>query len=172
MKSSIIKVATIARDQIALARDVQRAKHKIGFIHFMTNCTHTIEGIKVYLDDDVVLANTGARSQQPNAVSFTAENQIVINSAASALDPEILEALLLHEVAHVKKAHRPNPVLYPIQAVLGFGHGLQIEYEADEYAIAKGAKVVELLETLIEHLGNNRALRLRLKRAKELTNAN
>lgn len=171
MKDLLIKVSTVARDKIALARDVQRAKNKIGFIHFMTNCTQTIEDIKVYLDDDVVLANTGARPQQPNAVSFAAAKQIVINSAASALDPEILEALLLHEVAHVKKAHRPNPVLYPIQAELGFGYGLQMEYEADEYAISKGAKVVELLEALIEHLGNTRALQLRLKRAKDLTNA-
>lgn len=170
MKNSIIKVATMARDQIALARDVQRAKHKIGFLHFMTNCTHTIEGVRVFLDDDVVLASTGARPQQPNAVAFE-DGKIVINSAAFALDPEILDALLLHEVAHIKKAHRPNPLLYPIQAVVGFGYGLQMEYEADEYAILKGAKVVELLEELIEKTDNTRALRLRLKRAKDLTNA-
>ena len=171
MKNLLIKVANKAREEVALARDVQRAKRNISMFYLLTNRVLVIEDVSVYLDDDVVLANTGARPQQPNAVSFAAAKQIVINSAASALDPEILEALLLHEVAHVKKAHRPNPVLYPIQAELGFGYGLQMEYEADEYAISKGAKVVELLEALIEHLGNTRALQLRLKRAKDLTNA-
>lgn len=171
MKNLLIKVANKAREDVALVRDVQRAKRNISMFHLLTNRVLVIEDVSVYLDDDVVLANTGARPQQPNAVSFAAAKQIVINSAASALDPEILEALLLHEVAHVKKAHRPNPVLYPIQAELGFGYGLQMEYEADEYAISKGAKVVELLEALIEHLGNTRALQLRLKRAKDLTNA-
>ena len=170
MKNLLIKVANKTREGVALARDVQRAKRNTSMFHLLTNHVLVIEGVNVYLDDEVVLASTGARSHQPNAVAMS-DGKIIINTAAHSLPPEILEALVLHELCHVKAQHRPNPVLYPMQSVLGFGYGLQIEYEADEYAISKGAKVVELLETLIEHLGNNRALRLRLKRAKDLTNA-
>lgn len=170
MKNLLIKVANKAREEVALVRDVQRAKRNISMFHLLTNRVLVIEDVSVYLDDEVVLASTGTRSNQPNAVALC-DGKIIVNTAAHSLPPEIFEALVLHELCHVKSQHRPNPALYPMQATLGFGYGLQMEYEADEYAISKGAKVVELLEALIEHSGNTRALQLRLKRAKDLTNA-
>lgn len=170
MKKLLIQVATKVRDQIALEAEVLKAKQAVGGFYLVNNCICEVEGLRVFLDDTVVLANTGARSHQVNAVAFQ-NGTIVVNTAASQLPAHILEALVYHEAAHVKKAHKPNPILYPAQATLGFGYGLQMEYEADEYALAKGARVVELLEVLIEANGSNRALRLRLARAKALSNA-
>lgn len=170
MKELFLAVAVKVRDHIALEMDVVRAKRKVSFFHIMTKCVLVVEGVKVFLDDEVVLAYTGARSSVPNACAFQ-DGQIVINSAAKELPSQVFDALIQHELAHIKKAHKPNPVLYPAQAILGFGYGLQMEYEADEYALAKGTRVVELLETLIEQNGSTRTLRLRLARAKALSNA-
>lgn len=170
MKHILIKTATKLRDNIHTFKSVQSARKRVGMFHLMTKCVTEVEGTRVYLDDDVVLAYLATPSYQPNAM-VTPSGDVVINTAASQLEPHILEALIFHEIGHIKYKHTAIPIIYHIQAVVGFGNGLKMEYEADAFAISKGAKVVEMLQTLQKSVENTRAIRLRIARAKALTNA-
>lgn len=167
------KVIDFVKYQINDAKrgiDMAKAKKEISIFHTLAKRIGAFHGIELYQDDTVVQAVTGSYGHEPNAIF--ADGKIVINTAFGTIPTEYQEAIYFHELGHLQKNHQPNPILYPMQARLGFGAGLQMEYEADEFSALKGAKMLEALEYLADLYTNqkNRAVTLRIKRLKELGN--
>ncbi len=55
-------------------------------------------------------------------------------------------ALILHEYGHRVLKHRAIPVVYQIQLMLACGRSLQMEFDADEYAVKDGGDMLSLLQ--------------------------
>lgn len=173
MKSLKRHVVNFVKQQMVDAKrgiDVIKAKREVSVFHILEKHIGTFHNYQLYRDDLAVLAYSGAYSYEPNAIFV--DEKIIINSAFESLPSEYQEAILLHELAHIVLKHRPNRILYPIQASVGFGYGLQIEYEADEFSTMKGAKMLETLEYLQELQAeyDSRSVRLRIKRLRKLNN--
>lgn len=147
-----------------------KAKKEISMFHMFDKRLGSFHGRELIQDDTVVQAITGAYSYEPNA-AFVGD-RIIINTAFASIPAEYQEAVFFHELAHIELKHQKNPLLYMIQSRLGFGYGLQMEYEADEYSAMKGAKMLEALEFLLDAVpaSNNRANNLRLKRLRSICN--
>lgn len=135
--------------------------------HFLNERLGTYNGIPLFIDDDVVYLATGCR-EEANAVADLQNRRVILNRAATKLDQKLLNALLLHEVGHIVLKHEiKNRVLYSIQSYFGFGSGLDIEYQADAYALSNGSDVLALLE-FMKGDSINPALSKRIKRIKSL----
>ena len=170
LKQNVIK---FVKRQIADTKrgiDMAKAKQSISIVHILNKRLGAFHGYELFQDDVVVQAYTGAYSHEPNAIFLG--DKIIVNTAFDTVPPEYQKAIFFHELAHLEFKHKPNPVLYPIQARLGFGYGLQMEYEADEYSAMKGAKMLQALEYLAEQQPGspNRAVKLRLKRLRDICN--
>ena len=168
MKLAIHNIALKVKDQIALCKEIIQAQENVGFFKVLHTKFGNYNGKDIFIDDEMVLASTGSRSHIPNAIT-TPNGLIVMNTAASKLGKDLTEALILHELGHVEFKHTPT-AFCPIQASVGFGSGLEMEYQADEYAFLKGAKILDLLEVLSESGLSSRAMRLRIQRLKDLSN--
>lgn len=170
LKKAVINVVKQQMVEAKRGIDVLKAKRDVSTFYILEKHIGTFHGYELYRDDIPVLAYTGAYSYEPNAIFIN--EKIIINSAFESLPSEYQEAILFHELGHLVLKHRPNRVLYPIQAKLGFGQGLRLEYEADEFSTMKGAKMLQALEYLCELGGgyDNRVIRLRIKRLRELNN--
>ena len=166
-------VLAFVKHQIADVKrgvDMAKAKQKVQLFHILTKRLGSFHGHELFQDDEVVQAYTGAYGHEPNAIFIG--DKIVVNTAFNSIPSEYQEAVFFHEVAHLEFKHKPNPFLYPLQARIGFGYGLQMEYEADEYSAMKGAKMLPALEYLadLDPSRNNRAVRLRIKRLRNICN--
>ena len=150
--------------------DMAKAKQKIQLFHILTQRLGSFHGYELFQDDEVVQAYTGAYGHEPSAIFIG--DKIVVNTAFESIPTDYQEAIFFHELAHIQKNHRPNPFLYPIQARIGFGSGLQMEYEADEFSAMKGAKMLQALQYLSDQQAGtqSRAVKLRLKRLRSLSN--
>ena len=170
LKQNVIE---FVKHQIADAKrgiDMAKAKQNVSVFHILSKRLGAFHGYELFQDDEVVQAYTGAYGYEPNAIFIG--NKIVVNTAFETVPTEYQEAIFFHELAHLEYKHKPNPLLYPLQARLGFGYGLQMEYEADEYSAMKGAKMLPALEYLadLDPTRNNRAVRLRIKRLRDICN--
>ena len=147
-----------------------KAKQNVSMFHILSKRLGSFHGHELFQDDEVVQAYTGAYSHEPNAIFIG--DKIVVNTAFNSIPSEYQEAVFFHEVAHLEFKHKPNPFLYPIQARIGFGSGLQMEYEADEFSAMKGAKMLQALQYLSDQQSGtqSRAVKLRLKRLRSLSN--
>lgn len=168
------KVIALVKEQIADAKrgvEAGKAKREISFLHVLGRNVGAFHGLEIHVDNLVVQAFTAAYGDiEPNAI--LADGKIIINEAFNTLDAKHQEAIYFHELAHLQKEHRPNPILYPIQTRMGFGYGIQMEYEADEFSALKGADMLGALQFLYdEHPAyRNRATSLRIKRLKVIGN--
>lgn len=165
-------IAFVKHQMVDVKRGIHmaNAKKAISVFHILEKRIGSFHGYALYRDDIAVQACTGAYGYEPNAIF--AGDKIIVNTAFEAIPAEYQEAIFFHELAHIEFKHQPNPILYPIQARLGFGYGLQMEYEADEFSAMKGAKMLQALEYLSEHQPGspNRAVKLRLKRLRDICN--
>lgn len=165
-------IAFVKHQMVDVKRGIAMAKAKqnVSMFHILSKRLGSFHGYELFQDDEVVQAYTGAYGHEPNAIFIG--NKIVVNTAFETVPPEFQEAIFFHELAHLEYKHKPNPLLYPLQARLGFGYGLQMEYEADEFSAMKGAKMLQALEYLSEHQPGspNRAVKLRLKRLRDICN--
>ena len=167
------KLAKFVKYQIADTKrgvDMAKAKKQIELFHILEKHIGSFHGVELHKDDIVVQAITGSYKYEPNAIFI--DGKIVVNTAFESVPTDYQEAIFFHELAHIQKNHRPNPFLYPIQASIGFGSGLQMEYEADEFSAMKGAKMLQALQYLSDQQAGtqSRAVKLRLKRLRSLSN--
>ena len=169
-KKKVLDFVTYQINDAKRGIDMAKAKKEISIFHVLAKRIGAFHGIELYQDDTVVQAVTGCYGHEPNAIFI--DGKIVINTAFETIPTEYQEAIYFHELGHLQKNHQPNPILYPIQARIGFGTGLQMEYEADEFSAMKGAKMLEALEYLKDLYTNQktRSVTLRIKRLKELGN--
>lgn len=146
--------------------EIVEARHSVNMFHVLETYLDDVDGVHLYKDDLFVFACMGVK--EANAVAIPDKNIVVINEAALNLPSDLLNALISHEIGHLKLGHKINS-LYPIQAFVGFGNGLKCELEADAYAISKGEKTVELLEYMYSK-HNTRCLAKRIQAARKLCN--
>lgn len=146
--------------------EIVEARSSVNMFHVLETYLGEVDGSHLYKDDLFVFACMGVK--EANAVAIPERNIVVINEAALSLTSDLLNALIAHEIGHMKLEHKINS-LYPVQAFIGFGSGLKCELEADAYAIAKGEKVVELLEYMYSK-HNTRCLAKRIQAARKLCN--
>ncbi len=123
--------------------------------------------VKCYVDDRVVLANTGV-DDVPCAVFIPASGLIVINQKAKEAPTKILQAIVLHELGHLESKHKIDGVLgklkYQFTLAIGKGIGMDMEYEADRYAQLCGADMYGLLKMYQSHPDlNTKAVRNRIQ---------
>lgn len=171
LKEKVLSMAKYQLDEIKRGRDGIKAKQNISLFHLLPKQHSTFEGLPIYCDNIVVQAITLSYGHtEPNAVLI--DGKIFINDAFCKYSEAHKEAILFHELAHHQFQHKPNPILYPIQAGLGFGYGLQIEYEADAYSASKGANMLGALEYMYNTYPSyrNRAIRLRISRLRDICN--
>ena len=133
------------KEQIALFIETSKAAYEISSdpLYMMFNKT-VVAGKEVYIDNKVVLAGTGVK-HVPNAVC-TSTGVIVINEAVLQMPTAQQNALILHEYGHRVLKHQATPVVYQVQLVFAFGKSLQMEFEADEYAVKNGGDMLALLQ--------------------------
>lgn len=161
------KLGNAIRSEIELQKEIQEAQSK--FI-FLGGEDIMIGNHSVRILDDYVLANTMTKS--PNMV-VTDNNELICNQAFVDEIPENFQlAIIAHELGHIQYDHKTRRgKFYHLQSRFGFGEGIQIEYEADEYALNKGHDMVELMDYYIQQHGATRALELRRKRMVTLSKA-
>ena len=133
------------KEKFALFIETAKAAYEISSdpLYMMFNKT-TIAGKEVYIDNKVVLANTGVK-HIPNAVC-TSIGVIVINEAVLQMPIAQQNALILHEYGHRVLKHRATLGLYQIQLMLACGRSLQMEFDADAYAVKNGGAILSLLQ--------------------------
>ena len=136
---------TKLKEKLSLFIEVTKAGHEINSnpCYMMFNKT-VVAGKEVYIDNKVVLAGTGVK-HIPNAVC-TSTGVIVINEAVLQMPTAQQNALILHEYGHRVLKHQATPVVYQVQLVFAFGKSLQMEFEADEYAVKNGGDMLALLQ--------------------------
>ena len=133
------------KEKFALFIETSKAAYEISSnpLYMMFNKT-VVAGKEVYIDNKVVLANTGVK-HIPNAVC-TSIGVIVINEAVLQMPIAQQNALILHEYGHKVLKHQATPVVYQVQLVFAFGKSLQMEFDADEYAVKNGGDMLALLQ--------------------------
>lgn len=156
---------TKLKEKLSLFIEVTKAGHEINSnpCYMVFNKT-VIAGVEIYIDDKVVLAATGTKTT-PNAV-FTPTGIIVVNNALLSLSSAHQAAIILHECGHKVLKHKPTPVVYQIQLLLGCGKSLQMEYEADLYAVKHNADMLSLLKHWWNTYPETRLVSLRKRIAK------
>lgn len=137
--------------------------------YLLTQNIGSLDGVSIYLDDLYVFANSGSH-HIPNAVA-TPSGVIVINTPATQMDQAMLEALLAHEVGHLKKGHTPCK-FYALQTAFGFGKGQEMEYEADAYAVSKGYDMASYLKMFKEQAKFQPGVSKRIRRLEKMGAAN
>lgn len=118
-------------------------------------------GMRIVHWEDMCLINSGI-PELPMAMVVPDQPYIYVNAALLALPRSMRDGLLAHEVGHLHLEHKP-PLAYTLQAYFGFGKGLELEMEADEYALELGYNPLPYLEH-IYHSGmvKSRALKKRI----------
>lgn len=128
----MLKIKEFFKTAIKIAEAQQRVRFS-----FFTS-TGKVEGYHVYSSDDVVFIKTGIRDQ-PCAL-VTDDNLIFINTQAEKSDPELLDALLAHEVGHIKLGHTAIVKKQNFFKKKFGGRNLEWEIAADAYAVKKTSK--------------------------------
>lgn len=126
----------------------------------------TFMGYQIIQWEDLCTAQTG--NDDPMALILAGRNFIFVNASLLALPKEVKEGILAHEVGHLKLDHKPSST-YTLEAYFGFGKGIKLECEADEYALANGYNPLGYLNHMREHGYNNRAILKRIKNIRKLT---
>lgn len=157
-RNTVMGILTKFKQHLTITRDMIAARIEIGNFYFLTKHYKRVNGFNVYIDDTYVFAVTGVRTFG-NAVAI--EDKIVINQAALALEPELLEGLINHELGHLVHKHKAS-FLYPIQCQFGFGSGQRKEYEADDYARRSGGDILGVLYMMQDNGINSPGIRKRI----------
>jgi hypothetical protein len=121
----------------------------------------TINGRKVYLKHFNGIFVLQGQKDMPSALvgRINGEFVIVVNDAFMAADKEIQEAILAHEIGHIKCGHLDNPnPLNMFKRMFGAESTIKIELEADRVAIDNGhldglVKVMDNIEKFYDMAG-------------------
>jgi Zn-dependent protease with chaperone function len=169
--TSIKEALIYTRDTIQRLKDTNQAKQDTSVFCPLVNVVGQFGNYVIFHNNKLVLAMTGNYSHEPGIVCTT-ERQILVNDAFLKFPEDVQQAFICHEQGHLELEHT-RPFLYILQILLGFGKGMEMEYEADKYSFEKGynmLKAVEYFEEAIAHQGTARSTKLRIKRLKELSN--
>ena len=128
----MLKIKEFFKTAVEMAKANERVKLSFFF------SIKKAEGYHVYSSDDVVFVKTGIRDQPCGIV--TDDNLIFINTKAEKGDPELLSALIAHEVGHIKLGHTAIVKKQNfLKKKLG-RRNLEWEIAADAYAVQKTSK--------------------------------
>lgn len=113
--------------------EMAQANQRLQFSFFTS--TRKTEGYHVYVSDDAVFVRTGIRGTP--CAFVTDDNLIFINTQAEKGDPDVLNAMLAHEVGHIKLGHTAKVKKQNFFIKLLNKRNLYWEMAADNYALSR-----------------------------------
>jgi hypothetical protein len=124
----------------------------------------TINGKKVYLKHFNGIFVMQGQKDLPSALvcKINGEFMILVNDAFMAASKEERDAILAHELGHIKCGHLDNPnPLNMFKRMLGMDSTIQMELEADKVAIEAGhmdglSLVMDKIEEFYDMIGMGR----------------
>ena len=146
MKSQLIALKKKVQGMVQITKRVTIARNEILTVANVPPQVSEFEGYPVFLHDTYVLACIAIPPEVPG-VMFRTDGMIVVNKKFLDCPDYVREASMYHELGHLKLKHKAlgfkDKALFNLFST---GEMMKQEYEADLYAVEKGANVLKALE--------------------------
>ena len=170
MKNQLIAFKKKVQDTVQINKAVALARNEITTVPHVPKQIGEFEGYPIFLHDTYVLACIAIPPGVPG-VMFRTDGMIVVNQKFLDCPDYVRDASMLHELGHLKLEHKAlgfkEKALF---SFFGTGEMMEQEYEADLYAVEKGANVLKALEYYAQFdFVAKKALNKRIARLKDLS---